>query len=50
MEEVSQIRPRLSQGRAGSTNKVKTLIPTSFNKPSARAKKKTTKSLSAWYT
>ena len=48
-KEVSQIKPRLGQGRAELRCKIKTPIPTSINKPIAQTMEKTTKSLSAQY-
>ena len=33
MKEVSHIKPSLGQGREGLRCKIKTLIPTSINKP-----------------
>ena len=48
MKEVSQIKPRLGEERAGLRGIIKTPIPTSMNKCIAQAmEKKTTKSLSA---
>ena len=45
-KEVSQIKPRLGQGREGLRHKIKIPIPTPINKPIAKAMEKTTKSLS----
>ena len=42
---MSQIRPRLGQGRAGLRCKLKTLIPTSINKPTAQVMEKQSKVL-----
>ena len=33
MKELSQIKPRLGQGRAGLRHKIKSSIPTLINKP-----------------
>ena len=44
-KEMSQIRPRLGQGRAGLRCKLKTLTPTSINKPIAQAMEKQPKVL-----
>ena len=40
MREVSQIKPRLGQGRASIRHKIKTPISTSINKPIALAREK----------
>ena len=40
MKEVSEIKPRLGQGRAGLRCKIKTLIPTIINKPIEQAVEK----------
>ena len=40
MKEVSQTKPRLGQGRAGLRHKIKTLLPTSIDKPIVQAREK----------
>ena len=48
MKEVSQIKPRLGQGRTGLRCKIKTPIQTLINKPSVQAMEKQPKVLVPW--